>query len=234
MRGFFITGTDTHVGKTFVGCALAAAARRSGWTVRALKPIETGCQKVGGGRLVPADAIALAEAAGHPDVGWNDPWFFRHELAAAPAATPSGGLTDLDWLLGAIPPHFEGVDAALVEGAGGLLAPIGPGLLIADLAVSLMLPLLVIAPNRLGVVNHVLLTLEAARARSLFVAAVILNTPAQPVGSPTDVSLSSNAGLIAEHGRVRVLGPCPHVASRDSTAVLQALPALARLWHDPA
>lgn len=231
MRAYFVVGTDTGVGKTFIACTLAAAARRAGLAVKALKPVETGCARAPGGRLIPADAVALAQAAGHPDHGWNDPWLFRHEMAIAPAATPSGGLTDLAWLVGALGPLVEGADAVIVEGAGGLLTPLGPGVTIADLALALRFPLLLVAENHLGVINHTLLTLEAARARGLHVASVVLNTNEPVDRADLDASLPTNAGLIAEHGRVPVLGPCPFIASRDTTAALRALPALEALWR---
>lgn len=175
MRGLFVTGTDTGCGKTTVACALARAARAKGMRVRVLKPVETGCLEADGERI-PADAMALAEAAGDPrPVPELCP--YRLALAAAPeiAARREGVSIDPDVLQRALATAAAEADVVLVEGAGGLRVPIAPGFEMAELALLLGLPLLVVARAALGTINHTLLTLEAASARRLTVAGVVFS-----------------------------------------------------------
>ncbi len=175
MRGLFVTGTDTGCGKTTVACALARAARESGLRVRVLKPVETGCEEVGGERIA-ADALALAEAAGDPRSA-PEICPYRLSLPAAPenAARQENVPIDPDLLRRAFAATVAGADVVLVEGAGGLRVPIAPGLEMAELALLFGLPLLVVARASLGTINHTLLTLEAARSRRLAVAGVIFS-----------------------------------------------------------
>jgi len=175
MRGLFVTGTDTGCGKTTVACVLARAARERGLRVRVLKPVETGCAESGGERI-PADAVALAEAAADPrPVAELCP--YRLALPAAPeiAARQEGVNIDPDVLQQAFAATAQEADVVLVEGAGGLRVPIAPGLEMAELALLFGLPLLVVARASLGTINHTLLTLEAARARRLAVAGVVFS-----------------------------------------------------------
>jgi dethiobiotin synthetase len=169
--GVFITGTDTGVGKTVAGCAIAEALRRRGIDVGVMKPIETGVGAQG-----PLDAIALIEAA-----GVNDPIELvcpqRFELPAAPnvAAAREGRSVDVP----AIRAAFQALRARhaflLVEGAGGLLVPIASDFTMADLMAEMELPILVVARGTLGTVNHTLLTLEAIERRGLPLAGVVVS-----------------------------------------------------------
>ncbi len=165
MTGLFITGTDTEVGKTVVTSALAAGLRSRGHAVRALKPLASGGLPPG------EDATMLGEAAGHP------PLVYRcFEVPAAPtrAAAEAGEEVDwaelLRWIRGQATAH-----ATLVEGVGGWEVPLVPGHRVSDLAVELGLPVLVVAANKLGVLNHTLLTVQAIEARGLKVVGVVLN-----------------------------------------------------------
>ena len=183
MIGAFLTGTDTGCGKTTAGLAIACAARSLGRRVRVLKPVETGCSEQRG-VLVPADARALAQAAGDKrSDGELCP--YRLALAAAPAvaAHAEGVQIDPALIRAAFDDACRGADLVLVEGAGGLLVPVAPGLDMAGLAAALELPLLVVARSSLGTINHTLLTLAAARARGLRVAAVIANDAAAQISA---------------------------------------------------
>lgn len=215
----FVTGTGTGVGKTVVSRAVVAAWRRRGLRVVALKPVETGVPLLDG-RRAPADALALARAAGtSPDghalcrVALPDP--VSPHLAAARA----GVRIEIDELAAFVRERADGADAILVEGAGGLLVPLSDEALQADFAARLGWPLLVVAPNVLGAINHTLLTVEAAIRRGLPVAGVVLNrTPETDFG---------NAAAIARHGGVPVLGELPDAPDDDD-----ALAALAEAHLD--
>jgi dethiobiotin synthetase len=191
--GYFVTGTDTGVGKTWVACRLAEAARAKGLRVGVLKPAESG---MGG------DAAALKKASGCPlPLEMLRPYAFKQPLAPAVAAALEGKRVVLGPIKRAFKTITEASDFVLVEGAGGLLVPYGPRLDGAALAKALGLPVLIVARKGLGTINHSLLTLEAARKRGLDVAAVVLSAPSQ-AGDP---SVSTNARQIARLGRVRVL-----------------------------
>ena len=171
MRGLFITGTDTGVGKTFVSCALARGLRAAGVDVGVMKPIETGVPAEG-----PEDARALRLAA-----GVDDPLDLicpvRFPLPASPeaAARAEGQTVSLAPIHDAFDSLARRHRFMLVEGAGGLLVPIDAHTDMADLARRLDLPLLLVARAGLGTVNHTRLTLEAAEARGLEVFGVVIS-----------------------------------------------------------
>lgn len=205
MTGLFVTATDTGVGKTWVACALARAAVRRGLRVAVMKPCETG-DGDDGARLLDAAGRALDPELARP---------YRFHLPASPevAARAEGAVVDPTRIADACARLTRDADFTLVEGAGGLLVPLAPGVLMADLAARLGLPLLVVARASLGTVNHTLLTLEAARARALAVAGVVLSRAVDSTGpeEPT------NPDAIATWGRVPILGVFPH--GRDADAV---------------
>jgi dethiobiotin synthetase len=169
--GVFVTGTDTGVGKTVVACLLVRELRRRGFDVGVMKPVETGVDARG-----PQDALALIEAAGGGDP-LDDVCPQPFALPAAPvvAAAVEGTAVDLEAVRRAFGRLRKAHSWLVVEGAGGLLVPVAPGISIADLAVSMRLPLLIVARAALGTINHTLLTLEAASARHLPVAGVVIS-----------------------------------------------------------
>lgn len=217
--GLFVTGTDTGVGKTVVTCALARALRAAGVDVGVQKPSETG---VGPGG--PADALALRAAAGASDP-LCDVCPEPRALPAAPAVAGEAEGRPVD--LGRIRAAHARVRArhavVLVEGAGGLLVPLGGGASMADLAAELGYPLLVVARGALGTVNHTLLTLEVAAARGLPVAGVVVSHGPLPL-SEAD---ASNLGALRRELGPRLLAELPPLA--DPGAADGAALA-ARLW----
>lgn len=182
MNALFVSGTDTGCGKTRVACALARGLRAAGLRIRVLKPVETGCAEREGS-LVPADALALAAAAGD-DAPLERLCPYRLRLAAAPevAARAQGIELESARIAGALALARAGADAVLVEGAGGLLVPLGAELDMAGLARDLELPVLIVARARLGTLNHTLLTLEAAAARGLHVLGVAISHTCAALG----------------------------------------------------
>jgi dethiobiotin synthetase len=161
VRRLGISGTDTGVGKTVVSCALAALARQRGVRVGAMKPLESGIEE----RPVSAtglasDADRLRHACGNLDALEHvRPYVLREPLAPMVAAQRAGVQV-----------------SPLIEGAGGLLVPITPAMSYLDLFVRWECELVLVAANRLGVLNHVLLTLRAASAAGLPVAAIVLTS----------------------------------------------------------
>jgi len=175
LKGYFVTGTDTGVGKTFVTCALARRAVSQGTKVFAFKPIETGCPMVDG-RLFGADQELLAQAAGNWQRG-SHRGVYRFAQAAAPlvAATAESATIDLAWIDSVYKQGTSEAGLVLVEGAGGWRVPITETLDMGGLAKRLGLPVIVVARAGLGTINHTLLTIEAIENDGVTVHAVVLN-----------------------------------------------------------
>jgi len=173
--GIFITGTDTGVGKTFFACGLAALLRRRGYRVGVMKPAETGCPEIDG-QLVPEDAARLKEASacGEP-LEKICPYPLPEPLAPSIAAERAGVIISIDRLLAVYQAISAQHDLTLVEGAGGLMVPLLPSYSYADFIRVLKLPAVAVAANRLGAVNHLLLTLEHASCKGLRVLGYALN-----------------------------------------------------------
>ena len=199
MRGLFVTGTDTGVGKTFVACGVLRALRRRGLNVGAMKPAET---DVAPG-VDPADAAALRAAAGADDpLDLVCPLRLRAPLAPLAAARAEGREVELASVREAFSELSRRHAFLLVEGAGGLLVPLAEGFTYAELAVETELPVLVVARRGLGTLNHTALTLEACAARSLAVEGVVLN---RAPGAPEDASEETNAAVLEGEFGARVL-----------------------------
>jgi dethiobiotin synthetase len=195
LRGVFVTGTDTGVGKTVLAAALAAALRADGVDVAAFKPAVTGVDEPEDGR--PADHDLLAAAAGRPAAEVT-PHRFGPAVSPHLAAELAGTALDPAALVAAA--RALRADVVVAEGVGGLLVPLTLGYTIRDLAVDLGWPVVVAARPGLGTINHSLLTVESARAAGLDVRAVVLTPwPAEP-----SVMQRSNADAIARLGGVEV------------------------------
>jgi dethiobiotin synthetase len=175
LRGIFITGTDTGVGKTYVAAGIASALRRTGVDVGVMKPAETGCP-VRAGRLIPRDALRLMRAAGvKDDLDLVNPCRFRKPLAPAIAAELEGGEIDIEKIRTAFRKLSSRHNFMIIEGAGGIMAPLSGAFTFLDLAKAFGLPVLVVARPGLGTVNHTLLTIAALKSKGLTLAGIIIN-----------------------------------------------------------
>jgi dethiobiotin synthetase len=219
LRGLFVTGTDTGVGKTLVAAGLARFARRLGLTPIPFKPVETGCDPD------PLDALCLWRAA-QPPIAAADVCLYALHLPAAPAlaAAAENQSIDLDRIVARARELASLGDLLLVEGAGGLLVPYAGGSTAADLAAQLRLPLLVVARTALGTINHTALTLAEARRRQLPIAGCILSRVSETI-APHE---GANADLITAVTGNRPLGTVPFLAAparENPDAVADALVA---------
>jgi dethiobiotin synthetase len=188
--GLFITGTDTGVGKTYVAALIAKALVASGKRVGVYKPVASGCRREAG-RLVCDDAITLWQAAGMPgELAAVCPQFFEPPLAPHLAARAEGKQIDAALLRSGVDYWTTRSEVVLVEGAGGLMSPLGDDDYVAELAYDLGYRLIVVAPNKLGVINQTLQTLITAATfrNGLDVAGVVLNEPS----SANDASTLTN------------------------------------------
>lgn len=222
MPSFLITGTDTGVGKTVVGCGLAAALTAQGQRVGVLKPAETGCPEQDG-QLYPQDAALLASFA-HSSLPLEEicPYRFAPPLAPSVAADMAG--TSI--AVSRIREHFErqvaSHDVVIVEGAGGLLVPLTGRYAFADLAADLQLPLLIVIGSKLGALNHALLTFHCAQARSLPLLGYILNHPS-PNSDSSDLAIQTNAQTLAGLTAVPCLGVLPFLSLSGDVAADRAV-----------
>ena len=191
-RGLFITGTGTEVGKTYVAARIAAALVEQGKRVGVYKPVASGCERSPQGELISADAVSLWEAAGKPgELARVSPQKFLAPLAPHLAAREEGKEVDPALLRSGLDYWLERSEIVLVEGAGGLLSPLSDEEFNADLACELGFPLVVVAANELGTINHTLLTLVAATTfrEGIPLAGVVLNQ----VRPESDPSAGTNA-----------------------------------------
>jgi dethiobiotin synthetase len=175
IRGIFITGTDTGVGKTYVGAGLAAALREKGIDVGVMKPAETGCT-LRKGVLVPRDALKLIKAGGVDDpLDLVNPYRFLDPLAPAIAAAREGKKIDIRRIVSAFRDLSRKHACMVIEGAGGIMVPLTMSHQYLDLAGVLNLPVLVVARPGLGTINHTLLTIMALHSRRLRIAGIVIN-----------------------------------------------------------
>ena len=189
-RIFFITGTDTGAGKTVLTVSLAKHLRAQGVDVAALKPI---CS---GGR---GDARRIFSAIdGALSLDEINPWHFKAAIAPSLAARREGKKVKITQVAAHARAMEKRFEVVLIEGAGGLLSPLGDSFNSRDLILLLDAVPIIVAPNRLGVVNHALLTLEALPPNFRAHARVVLVSFGKP-----DASAKSNAGLLAEHFDVK-------------------------------
>ncbi len=242
--GLFVTGTDTGVGKTVVGAALAHAFRRRGVDVGVMKPVATGCRRRDG-TLLSEDAEFLLRASGASDpLDLVCPYRFAPPAAPLVAAqtryqVPKGGsvpgtervfgaryrAVSLDRIEEAFRELAKRHEVMIVEGIGGLLVPLSGRRTVADLARRLGLPVLIVARAGLGTINHTLLTLEAARSAGLEVAGVVLNGLS---GKPS-LAERTNPAVLRELGGVPILGAIPRLRHPTPEHVARHLKT--GTWH---
>lgn len=220
MRGVFVTGTDTGVGKTIVAASIAATLAAHGERVCAFKPVVTGLDDPG-----PWDHCVLAGAA-RVEPESVAPYLYEPPVSPHLAAALANEEIDFDALLGFARSRAAEASVIVAEGVGGLLVPLTPDHTVRDLAVALELPLVIAARPGLGTISHTLLTLEAARSAGLSVAGVVLTPwPARP-----NAMQQSNRETIARLGDVEVatLHYVPDVRARTLARAGAELPL--RRW----
>ncbi|HEX6535934.1 MAG TPA: dethiobiotin synthase [Gemmatimonadaceae bacterium] len=222
-----ITGTDTGVGKTVVSAAVLAMLRARGVRAAAMKPVETG---VGDGDL-DRDAMRLWRAAGAVDdprdVG---PVVLPEPLAPVLAARRAGRAVDIAPLDDAFARLAARASAIVVEGAGGILVHVAPTLTYADLFRRWRLDVLIVAANRLGALNHTLLTVAEARRAGLRVRGVVLNEAA-PAAGRADLARETNLAMLREILPDVPITGFPHLPAPDDHAALAAAAEHGGLYH---
>lgn len=182
---FFITGTDTGVGKTYVTRLLLETLRNEGHDAVGYKPVACGDR---------GDAVILAEASGGLDLDEINPIHLNSSLAPYVACMLESRTVDPAELIAGYQRLAAKHEQVLVEGAGGWEVPLAPNYRISDLAADLKLPVIVVAGNRLGALNHILLTVNAIRAKGLVCAGIILNQ----LEDEMDTAMITNKGVVED------------------------------------
>lgn len=213
-RGFFITGTDTEVGKSWVSAGLMAKLQQQGHRVAGMKPVASGCHETADG-LRNEDALLLQRQASMAvDYDLINPYAFRPAIAPHLAAAQAG----IRIKLGKITERFirlKGLaDSVVVEGVGGWLVPLNEEESVADLAEALQLPVILVVGLRLGCINHALLTAESIRASGCTLAGWVANTVDAKMALPEE-----SVAAIALRIDAPLLGVVPHLVQLDPAAI---------------
>lgn len=218
MRGYFITGTDTDVGKTLVALGLIEKLQQQGLRVGAMKPLSAGCETTHEG-LRNSDATQLQQQA-DVDLPYAtiNPYAFAPAIAPHIAAADEGLRVDVE----TIHHHFQSIaaqsDCVVVEGAGGWQVPLNDFQTIADLGKRLELPVILVVGMRLGCISHALLTVESISAAGLPLAGWVANQ-LQPEMS----RLEENIATLQQRIEAPLLGRLPWLEQRDAATVAQWL-----------
>jgi dethiobiotin synthetase len=222
-RTLFITGTDTGVGKTMLTVLLTQFLRGRGVNVAGLKPICSGSRDdarkilaaMKGAFEVQSLALSLDEI---------NPWHFRAPVAPLPAARLENKKVKISQIFTHARAMQKRFDILLMEGAGGLLSPLGENFNSRDLIVALRATSIIVCPNRLGVVNQVLLTLAALPKNLQAKARVVLMSPPRP-----DASTKTNARLLAEFFDAKRIFSLPHFAGKVAAVRILKIPRVQRM-----
>lgn len=207
-KTWFVTGTDTDVGKTAVSCALIAAANAAGLRTAAVKPVAAGCDENGKNE----DALLLQEAISEPlSYEQINPVALTPAIAPHIAAVQAGKRLQASRLAGFCRGVMMGsADFILIEGAGGWRVPLNPRETLADLAVELQVDVIMVVAMKLGCINHALLTAEAIRRDGLNLAGWVANCPGQSMAVQSE-NLDTLRSLLA----APLLGVVPHLSPFD-------------------
>lgn len=212
MTAFFVTGTDTEVGKTRVSVGLMAALKQQGKTVLGMKPIASGCERSANG-LRNEDALALmSEASLDIDYDIVNPYAFEPAIAPHIAAEQVGINVELSKIQHAYALLEPQADVLIVEGAGGWLVPLNKQDTIADLAATLNLPVILVVGIRLGCINHALLSAQVIEQQGRPLVGWVAN----------HVENNAQSAQIIETLKANIIAPClgvvPHLAPNQSAA----------------
>ena len=218
-RGFFITGTDTGVGKTVVTAGLLRGLRHGGVNAVPVKPIQTGCVRQDNALLAPDLEFALRAANLTPEPGERAlmaPYCYEPACSPHLAGRMAEQYPDCERIASCIGQLMQRRDAVLVEGAGGIMVPLDESVTMLDLMQILGLPVVLVARAGLGTINHSLLSTQVLRGAGLDVAGVVFNEEQAP-DSDDDFIRSDNPAAVARFGEVEVLGTVPHLPGLDDS-----------------
>lgn len=209
MKSYFITGTDTDVGKSLIACALIHAFAARGYRAAPMKPIAAGTININGVDMNP-DVAALRDVSGSTAALRDiNPYCFSEAIAPHLAAQHENVTVKMDVIRAAFDRLNADADTVLVEGAGGFLVPLSLSQSMAEIPIALGLEVILVVGMRLGVLNHALLTVEAIRSRGLKLGGWIANTA---VAGATMLAYDENHATLERIIGAPLLGTVPHDA----------------------
>ena len=224
-KGVFIAGTDTGVGKTTIAAGLARFLKNRGIDVGVMKPVETGCSCIKE-ELVPRDSLLLKKAAKVEDeLNMINPYRFEKPLAPLVAAEMEGGEINLRRLKSCFYNLKKRHQFIIVEGIGGLLVPLTPRVFTFDLIRLFNLPIVMVAKNSLGTINHTLLSLKWAETHRVEVIGMILNNIMEEQGLAEYTNFWALQRLI----KIPILGVLPYYTYMEEE---NKIPSLGKLIEE--
>lgn len=222
-RGFFVTGTDTGVGKTVISAALVRALSVMGLNPGAMKPIESGCARTGG-VLVPSDGLFLKDMAHmEEDLEAVTPYAFESPLAPLPASEIEHVKVEPALIVKKFNALAGRYGSMVVEGVGGLLVPVTEAWSVLDMAKAFGLPLIVVARPGLGTINHTLLTVRCALAAGLRVAGIVINHNNPDYQKSMTLAEETNPEVLRRLSPAPLLGEFPFLESLTPAALERAV-----------
>lgn len=217
-KGYFITGTDTGVGKTWATLALMAHLQQQGHCVLGMKPVASGCEQTAEG-LRNEDALLIQQQASIAlPYDTINPYAFAPAIAPHLAAAQGDVAIELEPIKTLAGDLHGQSDYLLVEGAGGWLVPLSANTSIADLATSLQLPVILVVGLRLGCINHALLSVAAIQQSGCVLAGWVAN-----ILDPQMPCLQQNIDSIGTRVTAPLLGTLPYQQQRNTTQLAQYL-----------
>jgi len=214
-NAYFITGTDTEIGKTTIAAGLLHAARLAGLSTAAAKPVASGCERTAEG-LRNSDALALLGECSLP-LAYDqvNPFAFAPAIAPHLAAREKGVKLQVESLAPAVRSVLQlGADFSVVEGAGGWRVPLSGEESLSDLAIALDLPVILVVGVRLGCINHAVLSAEAIQRDGLQLAGWVAN-----IVDPSTSRLEENLATLAERLPAPCIGRVPRLSPATPSAV---------------
>ncbi len=216
VKGFFITGADTGVGKTIIAGAMIKVLCFLGLKTAGMKPVESGCAREGKA-LIPSDGMFLKQMADMQEpVTQITPCCFENPLAPLPASELEKKSISVTVIKKAYYSLIKYYDAVIVEGVGGLMVPLRENYFTADLAKQMGLPLIVVARPGLGTINHTMLTVNYALKEGLKVAGIIINYSHPP---ETSLAEKTNPQLLKQICPVPLIGIFPYLKNRNERVI---------------
>lgn len=212
-QSYFVIGTDTNVGKTYVASALVKHFATQGLKTVGMKPVASGCELNDENALMNEDVTALITASNiNAELDLVNPYHFAPAIAPHIAAEQAGVEIDLSVIAGAYGKLQDLAEVVIVEGAGGFCVPLNKAETLADLAVKLNIPMILVVGMRLGCINHALLTVEAIQARGLKLVGWVANE-IEPNFAMFDENLESL--------KQRIVAPCISLVKWNGSANFQ-------------
>jgi dethiobiotin synthetase len=216
-KGYFITGTDTDSGKTLVTLGLMQFFQSRGYRVAGMKPVAAGAEMTGDGWRNSDALLIQSQATAHADYERINPYLFEPPIAPHLAAEQVGVVIDFAHISHAFTALADSADMTLVEGAGGWCVPLGRSQTVADLAIKLGLPAILVVGLKLGCINHALLTVESMRASGVQLAGWVANQV-----DPYMHEVPANIATLKKAIDAPCLGFVPYLEKPSAPQVAQA------------